>query len=108
MGNWRNTSKYRLWRILCKRRDGWKCTVTGLTEDLEVHHINSGSFFPNERYDIDNGITLNKNVHAEFHIAFMKGYRKKCTKKDWNKFLWCEKYKIQRFKAMAINMINQL
>jgi len=108
MSNWRSTSQYRLWRIRCKQRDGFVCRVTGLNEDLQVHHLNSGSYFPEERYDINNGITLHESVHAEFHIAYMKGYRKKCTKKDWSEFIDDEKYKNRRFVALLRQLANQI
>jgi hypothetical protein len=56
----RNDSAYQNWRMLCVKRDGWKCKIN--KEDcsgrLEVHHILGFTKHPELRYDINNGITL--------------------------------------------------
>ncbi len=93
MSKWRRTSQYRLWRILCKRRDGYRCVVTGSTKNLEVHHLDSGSYFPDKRYDVNNGVTINRNVHLDFHWYYKKSTKEKCTHKDWLRYLRGLKYK---------------
>lgn len=89
---WRNTKDYRDWVEACKERDGHKCTITGATTNLNVHHLNHASYFIEERFDVDNGVTVHRVVHVIFHILVMGGYRKKCTKKDWKRFLRLFKY----------------
>jgi len=84
--HWRRTKEYRRWIKECKKRDGNKCVITGSSKRLEVHHKNSGSFFPDERYDLDNGVTIHRFVHILFHWFYMKSTRHKCTKKDWKRF----------------------
>ena len=92
MSNWRNTSAYRNWRKACIERDGGKCTVTGSAKNLQVHHLNHATYFIEERFDVDNGVTVHRLIHLLFHIFMMGGYRKKCTKKDWDRFIRLFKY----------------
>lgn len=92
MSNWRNTSDYRKWVASCKDRDGHKCVITGAKTKLQVHHLNHGSYFPDERFDVNNGVTIHRLVHLIFHILLMGGYRKKCTKADWKRFVRLFKY----------------
>ena len=85
MKRWRETEAYRKWRKAVIARDG-KCVICGTTKDLEVHHINHASYFPNERFDINNGVTLCYNDHMDFHCNFKRSYRQKCTKYDFDNF----------------------
>lgn len=89
------TAQHRLWRMKCKKRDGYKCVLTGSKKRLEVHHIRSSRYFPEDRHDVDNGITIDRKVHLLFHWGFMRGTRKKCDENDWKRFLYLWKY-IQR------------
>ena len=90
--SWGRDSRYREWKEACKERDNYTCQFTGATTRLEVHHLNSGSYFPDERYDIDNGITIHRAVHLFFHWFYMKSTRTKCTKKDWKRFYRYRRY----------------
>jgi hypothetical protein len=89
---WRNSAEYKKWKNDCKERDGNKCVVTGHTKRLEVHHLNHSTYFKDQRLSVDNGVTVTRLVHVIFHIFIMKGYRKKCTKKDWDRFVYLFKY----------------
>ena len=100
--SWRNTKEYKWWKNKCKHRDGHRCALTGHTKRLEVHHFNHATFFPEERLDIDNGITLTRSVHAVFHLFIMGGYRKKCTRKDWDRYVRLFKYIIQISKILKL------
>jgi len=82
--SWHNTRDYRIWRAHVIRRDK-KC-ICGSIEKRTAHHLNSGSFFPEERYDIDNGICLCSSCHMNFHNNFKRSYRTKCTKYDFDNF----------------------
>lgn len=88
-----NAYQLRKWSVLVRRRDG-VCMICGSRERLEAHHINSKSYFPEQAYDLENGIALcgdNKRTghrcHDTFHVDFMSGTRKKCTAKDWGRFV---------------------
>ena len=92
MSKWRNTKEYRNWRKACLARDNHKCAITGYTKRLQVHHLNHSRYFPDQKFDVDNGITVTRLVHIIFHIFLMKGYRKKCTAKDWKRYKRLFKY----------------
>lgn len=56
--------KYLQWRSDVFKRDNWICqTCNRRGCYLEVHHIKSWSFYPELRYDVNNGLTLCKNCH---------------------------------------------
>lgn len=63
----RDNSKYRDWSKEVKKRDNWKCKICGSSENLEAHHILPWRDFPEERYNINNGITLCKLHHPHKH-----------------------------------------
>lgn len=86
--NWHNSREYRIWRAQVIRRDGI-CQVPGCgsREHRVAHHMNSGSYFPEERYDPKNGVTLCGKCHMNFHNNFKRSYRTKCTKYDFKNFI---------------------
>lgn len=57
-------TKYKYWMIEVKKRDKWKCKISNQSckGRKESHHILSWRDYPNERYNINNGITL-----CQFH-----------------------------------------
>lgn len=84
--NWRHTKAYRLWRIFVIRRDK-VCQVCGTRKGRQAHHKNSGKYFPLERFDVKNGVTLCKGCHTNFHTNFKRSFREKCTKYDFDNFM---------------------
>ena len=84
--DWRRTRSYRLWRVKVIRRDK-VCQTCGSRLNRHAHHLNSGSYFKEERFDTENGICLCRNCHlGKFHGMFMGSSRKKTTKKDFDRF----------------------
>ena len=81
----------RIWRIQVIRRDG-VCKICGTRKSRQSHHLNSASFFPDERFDINNGVTLCYSCHMNFHNNFKRSYRTKCTKYDWDNFICLTDY----------------
>ena len=70
----RHTLEMIIWRRECLLRDNFTCQITGQNGgDLVVHHINSFSDFPELRSDIDNGITITKELHLYFHKTYGYG-----------------------------------
>lgn len=65
----KNQSAYGEWREAVLRRDGHKCIITGRTDNLDVHHIlpKMETLHPEKALDIDNGITVNTEVHQKMH-----------------------------------------
>ncbi len=69
----RDNVEYRLWREAIFARDNWTCTRTKIKGGILVaHHIQNFSQFPELRFAIDNGITLSKESHKEFHKIYGK------------------------------------
>ena len=67
----RNSIDYRLWREAVFARDSWTCQKSNqCMDDLVAHHMQSFSQAPELRFAIDNGITLSKKSHIEFHKKY--------------------------------------
>ena len=103
--------KLRLWSIVVRRRDK-RCQVCGSYQRLQAHHINSKSYFPEEAYDEENGITLcasnrstnaageplkypGHSCHVTFHNRYKNSTREKCDLRDWQRFVYLAKWAMQ-------------
>ena len=86
MANWRKTRDYRVWRITVIRRDK-VCQICGSMKNRQAHHMNHATYFPDQRFDPNNGICLCNECHKIFHTSFKRSYRKKCTKEDFRQFI---------------------
>jgi len=64
MGN-PKINHYNRWRKSVMARDGGKCTQCGTTQKLEAHHIKPFSLFPDDRYDVNNGVILCRACHIK-------------------------------------------
>lgn len=53
---------------------------------LNAHHLNGWADFPDERIDIDNGATLCKKCHREYH-SYNGGTYNVSTKESFSIFL---------------------
>ena len=91
MANWRKTREYRTWRARVIRRDK-RCVVCGSIKRRNAHHMNHASFFPEQRFDEKNGVTLCGSCHVKFHNDYKRSTRVKCTKYDFRNFLSLAKY----------------
>lgn len=81
----RNSIEYRLWRKAIFERDNFTCQKCGEHGGkLMAHHINNFTDFSELRLAIDNGITLCKKCHTEFHKKY--GYKNN-TKEQLEEFL---------------------
>jgi hypothetical protein len=89
--NWRRTKEYRMWRASVIRRDK-RCVVCGTIHNRQAHHMNHATYFQDERYDMDNGVTLCTTCHMQFHCNYKRSYQTKCTKYDFNNFMDLVKY----------------
>lgn len=87
----------------CFERDNYTCQISGKKSkgDIVVHHINGFNWDVNNRYNIDNGITLNKEIHKEFHKIFGKGNN---TKEQFIRFV-ATLYKQNRIETKQYNLI---
>lgn len=67
------------------KRDNYTCQVTGKRgKDLVVHHLYSYNKYPCLRIVMENGITISKEVHKEFHSIYGYGDN---TLEQWNEFI---------------------
>lgn len=70
---YRGNTEYKEWRTSIFRRDGFLCCKCKVRNgDINAHHILNFSEHRNSRFDIDNGITLCKQHHDEFHKIYGK------------------------------------
>ena len=67
----RKSIEFRLWREAVFARDDFTCQKTKIKGfRINAHHIQNFSSFPELRFKIDNGITLSKKSHQEFHKIY--------------------------------------
>lgn len=67
----RLSAEYKAWRHDVFERDAYTCQKCGeVGGSLEAHHKMAFARFPELRYDVDNGDTLCKGCHKEFHSIY--------------------------------------
>jgi predicted restriction endonuclease len=88
---WRSSREYRVWRILVIRRDK-VCQICGERKARHSHHVDSASYFPKLRFDVDNGVCLCGNCHRQYHTSFNRSYRVKTTRYDFENFVSLMEY----------------
>jgi len=81
----RNLEQLRLWRQSVFTRDNYTCQVCGSRGKLNAHHLNSWSLDLDNRFNLENGITLCKKCHFDFHMS-LGGYRIPATKEDFKRW----------------------
>jgi hypothetical protein len=68
----RNCQNYINWRKAVFSRDGFKCIECKVTGVLNAHHLDCFSKYPELRFVIENGVTLCKQCHCNFHKVYGK------------------------------------
>ena len=63
------------------------CIICGSRRKLVAHHLDSYANNPEKRLDINNGVTLCRECHTDFHCNFMGSYRTPCNEDDFNLYL---------------------
>lgn len=63
---------YRPWKREVHKRDGYKCVLcsTKTSRVLRAHHLNGWKWDVENRYNVDNGITLCYEHHENFHKIY--------------------------------------
>lgn len=93
----RATFEYVNWRKSVFDRDLYTCQCcnerngNGHAVKLCAHHIRNWKDYPDERYNIDNGITLCESCHNKFHSEYGK---KNNNKQQLNEFLYIHGKKV--------------
>lgn len=77
--------KISIWRKNIFHRDSYRCVICHKNKSgkLNAHHLNGWNSHPNERFDLDNGVTLCINCHKVFHNIYGFGNN---TKKQFLEF----------------------
>lgn len=57
------------WKNAVKKKCHYQCIITGKKERLECHHLDGWNLFPEKRYDVSNGVLIDKSIHKLFHDA---------------------------------------
>lgn len=75
---WRKRVEYIKWREEVFTKDSYLCQICGKnTRDLHPHHLNGFDKFIEQRFDVNNGVTLCAKHHKQFHKEH--GYGKNTT-----------------------------
>jgi hypothetical protein len=75
------------WARAVKIRDNFTCQVCGSNVNLVAHHLNCYKDNKDKRVEIENGVTMCRDCHIDFHINFMGNYRVPCTSEDFEEYL---------------------
>lgn len=63
----RANPQYPVWRKLVFERDGYQCRDCGTGGRLQAHHVKEWADFPEQRFDVSNGLTLCDDCHVRRH-----------------------------------------
>lgn len=77
----RASNTYLTWQKAVFLRDWYKCAECGSQKDIQAHHIQHWSTHPDQRFDVDNGLTLCHSCHCKKH----NGWVGKPPAKKWKK-----------------------
>lgn len=80
--------EYLEWKKQVHIKDNSKCKICNSTKNLEAHHLDSYTKFPDRKYIINNGITLCRTDHIEFHKKYGKNTNINQFYEWWNEKLW--------------------
>jgi 5-methylcytosine-specific restriction endonuclease McrA len=85
-GKTTTTLEYIEWRKSVFKRDNYTCQCCGDSKggNLNGHHLNSRDMYPQEKYDVNNGITLCDKCHKDFHHIYGYGNN---TKEQYSEFI---------------------
>jgi transcription elongation factor Elf1 len=80
----RDDMRVKAWTQYIKMKDGFECQKCHSNKNLQAHHCIPYSISPELAYDSNNGITLCKSCHSEFHNKYG---RIKCSHYDISVFI---------------------
>lgn len=65
-----DSNEYKQWRLAVYQKDKYQCIKCGSKERINAHHIFAWKYYPEKRYDVDNGITLCEKCHIQIHQKY--------------------------------------
>ena len=84
----RNHIENKRWVKAVLERDNYTCRYCGKHGgELNAHHLYNYADYPEHRLDIDNGATLCKNCHDNFHFDFMGSHKVSCAPNDFYRWM---------------------
>jgi hypothetical protein len=80
------------WSLDVRRRDGFMCQKCGKGHayTIHAHHIEAYNTAIDLRYDVNNGISLCRECHADFHATYGKGGNTRAQLDEWMLGLYYE------------------
>lgn len=64
----RRSPEYYQWRKAVLRRDQYACRLCNSKDNLHAHHKMPIAEYPDEIFNVSNGITLCKSCHEKTHL----------------------------------------
>lgn len=102
----RHYHEYTDWSKSVLKRDNYTCVLSDVVgTDLVAHHLDGYNWCKEKRLDIDNGITLSKIIHKEFHTLFGYGDN---TKEQFIEFIQYKRDNNSITNDKYNNLINYL
>ena len=69
----RKYEEYYEWRKIVYERDNYRCIISKTKGSIVAHHLNGYNWDKEHRTDVDNGVTISKELHDEFHSIYGRG-----------------------------------
>lgn len=87
------------WRKAVFTRDKYTCQHCGDKQNLNAHHVKEWADFPNDRFDVANGLTLCESCHGRVHGKDFSNRRVKhcsiCFESTSGRSLYCRSCSIR-------------
>lgn len=69
-----NQRGYKVWSRQALEKAGYKCEITGVTENLQVHHLKMKSIDNSMALDPNNALVVSEIAHRRLHELIRQGY----------------------------------
>lgn len=70
----RQSAEGKAWRYDVMAKANFTCDKCGIRGgSLVAHHLNAFASYPDQRFNVNNGVCLCKECHNEFHVKYSKG-----------------------------------
>lgn len=90
----RLSPQIKVWRSAVYKRDNYTCQMCGDTKQIHAHHIKEWATHPENRFDVDNGLTVCIHCHGKIHNKNFANRRKKtcsiCQQKTSGRSKYCK------------------